>query len=215
MKRFRYWGSLLCLTLLISFIWQHGLQADEPTPQDDDGPQTILGEPAQGTAVSSSSPTPIPEEMERPLGDQLLYLPIIINQKLGPEAQAVVDLVNAERASAGCAPLQVNLKLAAAAQGHSEDMAINDFFDHVGSNGSTVGQRIAAQGYSYSTWAENIAAGYGTAAAAVDGWMTSDGHRANIQNCNLQETGVGYFYLQNDTGNVNYGRYWTQVFASP
>ncbi len=215
MKRFRYWGSLLCLTLLISFIWQHGLQADEPTPQDDDGPQTILGEAAQGTAVSTPSPTPIPEEMERPLGDQLLYLPIIINQKLGPEAQAVVDLVNAERASAGCAPLQVNFKLAAAAQGHSEDMAFNDFFSHTGSDGSNAGERIAAQGYSYSTWAENIAAGYATAASAVNGWMNSSDHRANILNCNLQETGVGYYYLANDTGSENWHYYWTQVFASP
>ena len=216
MKRFRYWGSLLCLTLLISFVWQQGLQADEPTPQDDDATPTILGEAAQGTAVSHTSPTPTPTVEERPLGgNNLLYLPLILNQKLGPEAQAVVDLINAQRVLAGCDPLQVNVKLVAAAQGHSEDMALNDFFSHTGSNGSSAGQRIAAQGYSYSTWGENIAAGYTTAASAVNGWMNSEGHRNNILNCNFKETGVGYYYLANDTGNENWYRYWTQVFASP
>ncbi len=213
MKNFRYGGYILLMTLLITLIWQQRLQANEPPPQDEDNPPTILGEPAQGTAVSSQPPTPT--MIERPLGDQLLYLPFIINQKLSPEAQAVVDLVNAERASAGCDPLQVNVKLVTAAQGHSEDMAFNDFFSHTGSNGSSPGQRVAAQGYSYSYLAENIAAGYGTAAAAVNGWMNSEGHRANILNCNLQETGVGYYYLANDTGSVNYYSYWTQVFASP
>ena len=80
---------------------------------------------------------------------------------------------------------------------------------------ATAGQRIAAQGYSYSTWGENIAAGYTTAASAVNGWMNSEGHRNNILNCNFKETGVGYYYLANDTGNENWYRYWTQVFASP
>ncbi len=217
MKKICYWGSSLLLILVISLVWHHGLQANEPPPQDEDSQTTILGEPAQGTAVSSPSPTPTPAAIERPLGDgdELLYLPLVINQKLGPEAQAVVDLINAERVSVGCAPLQVNSKLVAAAQVHSEDMAINDFFSHTGSNGSSPGQRIAAQGYSYSTWGENIAAGYTTAAAAVNGWMNSSGHRANILNCNYQETGVGYYFLANDPGNENWRHYWTQVFASP
>ncbi len=215
MKKSRYWGSIIVLVLLASLIWQQGLQANEPPPQDGNNPPTILGKPVQETAVISPSSTPIPATIERPLGDQLLYLPLIINQKLSPEAQAVVDLINTERASAGCPPLQVNSKLVAAAQGHSEDMALNDFFSHTGSNGSSFIDRIEAQGYSWSTGGENIAAGYTTAASAVDGWMNSDGHRANILNCNFEETGVGYYYLANDTGSENWHYYWTQVFASP
>lgn len=215
MKTIRNWSTVLLLTLLMSLSWQPGLQANEPPPQDEDEPLTILGEPVQGTAVSTPSPTPTPAAIERPLGGELLYLPLIINQKLGPEAQAVVDLINAERVSAGCDPLQVNSKLVAAAQGHSEDMAIYDFFSHTGSNGSSAGQRIAAQGYSYSTWGENIAAGYSTATSAVNGWMDSEGHRNNILNCNFKETGVGYYFLANDPGNENWRYYWTQIFASP
>ena len=208
MKNRITFGIAALLILAGMLVWQQTSWADE---------SVILGEPAQGTAVTTPSPTPIPRptNVGRPDGAPPLYLPLILNQQLGPEAQEVVDLINEERTKAGCAPLQVNVKLVAAAQKHSEDMAFNDFFSHTGSNGSSPGQRIAAEGYSYSTWTENIAAGYGTAASAVNGWMGSEGHRNNILNCNLQETGVGYFYLQNDTGSVNYGRYWTQVFASP
>ncbi|WP_420627188.1 CAP domain-containing protein [Candidatus Leptofilum sp.] len=199
-------GVAVWLILAAMLSWYQPSWADEPV---------ILGEPAQGTAVATATSPPAPTNSERPSGSNLLYLPLISNQKLGPEAQVVVDLINDEREKAGCAPLQVNSKLVAAAQGHSEDMAFNDFFSHTGSNGSSPGQRIAAQGYSYSTWGENIAAGYSTAASAVNGWMNSSGHRANILNCNYQETGVGYYYLANDTGNENWNRYWTQVFASP
>ncbi len=94
-------------------------------------------------------------------------------------------------------------------------MAINDFFDHTGSDGSSPGDRIHEAGYQYSRAAENVAAGYTTPEAVVDGWMQSSGHRDNILNCALQDIGVGYYYLENDTGNVNYKHYWTQVFATP
>ena len=209
----KFWIVIFAIMLVTLFVWQQTSLASN-TWQDDSQIPTTIGESAQGTAVSTTTnPPTIVENGERPLGNNYLYLPIIIS--IGPEIQEVIDLVNIERTKAGCAPLQANMKLIAAAQGHSQDMALNDFFDHVGSNGSTVGQRISAQGYSYSTWAENIAAGYTTAAGAVSGWMNSSGHRDNILNCNFQETGVGYYYLPYDTGSENWFYYWTQVFASP
>jgi uncharacterized protein YkwD len=94
-------------------------------------------------------------------------------------------------------------------------MALNDFFSHVGSNGSTFTERIEATRYQWSNAAENIAAGYSSPEAVVEGWMNSQGHRDNILNCALREIGVGYYYLANDTGEVNYRHYWTQVFATP
>ena len=45
--------------------------------------------------------------------------------------------------------------------------------------------------------------------------MNSPGHRANILNENFTEIGIGYTYLENDTGSVNYNHYWTQVFGRP
>lgn len=127
----------------------------------------------------------------------------------------MVDLVNVEYFQACCASLRVSDQLILAAQGHSKDMTLNDFFSHISSDGRSPWDRIRETGSDFSSAAENIAAGYSTAASAVSAWINSSGHRANILNCGLEETGVGYYFLENDTGNVNYGHYWTRVFALP
>lgn len=127
----------------------------------------------------------------------------------------VVELTNAERAKLGLPPLVVNSQLGTAAQTQSQNMALQDFFDHTGRDGSTVATRVTATGYQWSTVGENIGAGYSTPEETVAAWMNSSGHRANILNGNYREIGVGYYFLANDTGSVNYNRYWTQVFGSP
>ena len=121
----------------------------------------------------------------------------------------VIDLVNDERAAEGLGPLRYDADLTAAARGHSQDMGLNDYFDHIGLDGSTPGDRITEAGYSWNTYGENIAAGYATPAAVVAGWMASPGHRANILNPNFCDIGVGYAYVASST----YGRYWTQNFG--
>lgn len=171
------------------------------------------------THSNTSNTTAAAPPQTAPTLDQLLYLPIITKpgspNTLNPFEQEVLTLVNGQRAKVGCAALIANDKLVAAARGHSQDMADNDFFSHTGSNGSSPGDRIEAQGYNWSTWGENIAAGYTTPANVMDGWMNSSGHRANILNCNFTEIGIGYIYNGNDTGSVNYRHYWTQVFGRP
>lgn len=130
-------------------------------------------------------------------------------------ALQVIDLANQERQNAGCAPLTVDNRLMAAAQAHSEDMALNDFFSHTSLDGTEFWERILAQGYNFSIAGENIAAGYPTPQDVMDGWMNSQGHRDNILNCGYQDIGVGYYYLANDTGSVNYYHYWTMNLAAP
>ena len=83
-------------------------------------------------------------------------------------------------------------------------MADNRYFSHTSLDGSTLGNRVDRQGYSWRTVAENIAVGYPTPEAVLDGWMNSPGHRANILNCALVEIGVGYDRV-----------YWTQNFGIP
>lgn len=126
----------------------------------------------------------------------------------------VVRLTNQVRADNGLAPLVLNGQLASAAQDHSQDMAQEDFFGHTGSDGSSVAERVLEEGYNYTRVGENVAGGQTTPAAVVEAWMNSAGHRANILNGNYQEMGVGYYLLSNDTGNINYQHYWTQVFGS-
>ncbi|MFJ6655247.1 sigma-70 family RNA polymerase sigma factor [Streptomyces sp. NPDC091377] len=122
-------------------------------------------------------------------------------------AGQVLELVNAERAEAGCSPVRQNGTLATAAQRHSADMAARDFFDHTNPDGADPGDRMTAAGYRWSTYAENIARGQQSAAAVMDGWMNSPGHRANILNCSVKEMGLG---VHEGSG----GPWWTQVFGT-
>ncbi|MEU4210554.1 sigma-70 family RNA polymerase sigma factor [Streptomyces sp. NPDC026206] len=125
----------------------------------------------------------------------------------GPLAQQVVDLVNSERAKAGCSPVTSNSLLDAAAQGHSDDMAARGFFNHTNPDGKGPGERVTAAGYKWSTYGENIAYGQQSAASVMDSWMNSDGHRKNILNCSFKEIGVG---INQAPG----GPRWTQVFGA-
>jgi uncharacterized protein YkwD len=117
----------------------------------------------------------------------------------------IVQLVNAERAKAGCRPLTVNAELMKAAQAHSADMAAHQNMSHTGSDGSSPGDRITRAGYVWSAYGENVAYGYATADQVMTGWMNSPGHRANILNCSYQEIGVGL---------AQPGSYWTQDFGT-
>ena len=119
----------------------------------------------------------------------------------------VLSLVNAERDKAGCNAVRSNSALNRAAQGHSADMAAQDYFSHTSKDGRTFSQRIRAAGYSGGTLGENIAAGQSTASAVMRSWMASSGHRANILNCRFTALGVGY------ARGGSYGYYWTQDFG--
>ncbi|MEW2145141.1 CAP domain-containing protein [Micromonospora vinacea] len=123
------------------------------------------------------------------------------------QAREVVDLVNAERAKAGCKALSIDTKLMTAAQRHSQDQADHKNMSHTGSDGSNAGTRLDRVGYTWRTYGENVAWNQQTPAAVMDAWMNSSGHRANILNCAFTEIGVGI-------ANSN-GPYWTQVFAAP
>ncbi|HEY8526222.1 MAG TPA: CAP domain-containing protein [Acidimicrobiales bacterium] len=123
-------------------------------------------------------------------------------QPSGP-AEQVVALTNEARAAAGCRPLTVDPDLTAAAQLHAEDMAARNYMDHVNPEGMSPQDRAAAQGYTGGV-GENIAMGYPSAEAVMDGWMSSPGHRANIENCAYRTIGVG---VDSD------GWYWAQSFG--
>lgn len=201
---------VLCAFLLVAFgtSEMRMVQGNEP-------PQPVA---SSRSAVRAVSPEETPDMMyEAPSGlDSYVHLPVAFRPALlSPVAQQVVDLTNQERTRVGCPPLSVNPKLVQAAQGHTEDMAVNDFFSHTGSNGSAPWDRMEAAGYEWREAGENIAAGYTTPQAVMNGWMNSDGHRANILRCSYEEIGVGYIFLQNDPGSVNYRYYWTQVFGRP
>lgn len=168
-------------------------------------------------ALSTLLPGAASAQTSEPTAVYKSYLPFLAGpdrpQPTVDEALAneVLNLVNMERARAGCAPLTLDSRLTAAAQNHSEDMAVNNYFDHTSPDGTTAAQRVTRAGYNWSATGENIAAGYATPAQVMAGWMQSQGHRANILNCAYTHLGVGHYY---EAGDI-YGHYWTQVFARP
>ncbi|BCJ27812.1 hypothetical protein Asera_19200 [Actinocatenispora sera] len=121
------------------------------------------------------------------------------------EQQVLIE-INAARKSAGCGALRYDSRLAKASRAHSEDMAAHNYFDHTAPNGSTPWDRAKAAGYDQPS-AENIAAGQRTPHDAVQAWLHSSGHRANIMNCDSHATGIGF------ARGGSYGYYWTELFG--
>ncbi len=117
--------------------------------------------------------------------------------------QEVVDLVNQIRKNHGLNPLTVNWQLSRVARYKSQDMLDKKYFSHTSPTYGSPFDMIKAFNISYRTAGENIAMGYTTPSAVVNGWMNSTGHRANILNANFTQIGVGY---------VANGHYWTQMF---
>jgi uncharacterized protein YkwD len=105
-----------------------------------------------------------------------------------------------------------NAQLTQAADGHSQDMAAQNYFDHTSRDGRTFSQRIDATGYVWSTVGENIAAGYPSVDAVMDGWIQSAGHCANLMNANFTEIGVA---CVPGTSSTAYNNYWTMDLARP
>jgi len=138
----------------------------------------------------------------------------------GASEQEMLQLINTARAEArhcgsdryeAADPLTWDCKLQQAARNHSEDMATTNFFSHTGSDGLKASDRIEAQGYAWKSWAENIAAGYGSLPAALAAWLDSPGHCANLMSAKFTQVG-----MDSATDNrSDYGIYWTQVFARP
>jgi uncharacterized YkwD family protein/spore coat assembly protein SafA len=133
---------------------------------------------------------------------QKLNIPQLESAVTSYEAE-VVRLVNEQRARYGVKPLQENWELSRVARYKSQDMHDRHYFSHTSPTYGSPFDMMRAFGLSYRYAGENIAYGQRTPQAAVNAWMNSSGHRANILNANYTQIGVGY---------VADGNYWTQMF---
>jgi hypothetical protein len=123
---------------------------------------------------------------------------IVTAQNATYEAE-VAALVNQQRAAVGLPPMKLVPDLSNAARYHAADMADDNYFSHPTQdrvNDSLVqvcswSDRIKSFYTGSSGLGENIAWGYASPQAVMDGWMASPGHRDNILG-NYAEIGVGY-----------------------
>jgi uncharacterized protein YkwD len=130
----------------------------------------------------------------------------------------VLKLVNAARSQPrkcgrtdfnAVPPLKQSAMLNQAALLHAQDMSNKNFFEHRGSDGSKVADRVSRVDYAWLTVAENIAIGAEDAESVVRGWLNSPGHCTNIMGAQYTEMGVAYVANRNSDAGI----YWTQVFA--
>lgn len=120
-----------------------------------------------------------------------------------------IRLINIERTNRGLSALQTNWELCRVARYKSQDMVLNNYFNHTSPTYGSPFTMMQSFGLKFSAGAENIAYGQRTAQEAVNGWMNSAGHRANILSQAYTHTGVGVAKKSNGT------LYWTQMFMKP
>ncbi len=124
---------------------------------------------------------------------------------LTPDEQEVFDLVNQQRVSNGLSALKVDAEVQRVAKIKAQDMVSSNYFSH---NSPTYGSpfdMLNSFKVSYKTAAENIA-GNSSNPAAVNAWMNSAGHKANILNGSYNNTGIGV------VSSPSYGKIYVQMF---
>lgn len=178
-----------------------------PSPFPTNTPQPSLT-PTPAPATDTPQPSNTPGASATPVSSTC---DATINTAFEGE---VVSLVNQERQSRGLAAYTVDSRLRGAARAHATDMACNHFTGHTGSDGSSVGERATAHGYSWSWIGENYYVTGNTSDGpqiAFDWWMNSTPHRDNLLSPNYTDFGVGYIY----SADSDYGGYFVIVFGRP
>ena len=170
-----------------------------PTPEPTKKPEPTATPSPKPTATPTPSPSPKPTETPAPTPSPK---PVANPEQM---AQEVIRLTNIERAKYGKAPLQYHAGLQKAAMLRAQEISIK--FSHYRPDGTDSSTALYENGVGCSD-GENIARGYTSPEAVVQGWMNSLGHKAAILYKYSTHIGVGFY--QN-----SYGTYfWVQDFSS-
>ena len=222
---FRISGAVLCLTVLLCACQKGG---DEVTTTSTvpitttavattQAPTTTTTAPATTTTTKAST-TAAPKKKnnsktttttkaasKKPAAQTPAQNQTVSGAQTGFESD-MLKQVNAQRAKNGKSALTLNQSLCASARVRASEIAKDGCFSHTRPDGS--GCFTAISGVSYRTAGENIAMGtwgYYGVDEIMDGWMNSEGHRANILNGDFSEVGFGCVV-------VNGNGYWVQMF---
>ena len=107
------------------------------------------------------------------------------------------EQTNAMRVKNGLPALEWDADVCRMARSHSESMSRLNYFSHVTPDGLRLRDRARAAGIlTYTVLGENIAYNQGyqdPGAFAVESWMASDKHRANILSTEFRAMAIGAF----------------------
>lgn len=129
----------------------------------------------------------------------------ITNTTLTADELEVFNLINKQRTNNGLAELKIDSEVQNIAKIKSKDMVDNNYFSHNSPTYGTPFNMLNSFKVSYKTAGENIA-GNSSNTAAVNAWMNSSGHKANILNSSFNYTGIGV------VNGSKYGKIYVQIF---
>jgi uncharacterized protein YkwD len=171
------------------------------------GPAAVSGTTAQWVFVADRAAEGVPLDASTACG-------------LPGFQTALVQRLNAARAVArscgstalpAAGPLVWNQRLFSAAARHARDMASRNYFSHTSLDGRSLAQRVAAEGYPWTSVGENLAAGQTTVDGVISGWLASPGHCSNLMSRQFEAVGVS---CVRQAGS-RFGHYWVMVLARP
>lgn len=125
--------------------------------------------------------------------------------KLTSDELEVFNLINAQRTKNGLSALKIDSEVQNVARIKAQDMVNNNYFSHNSPIYGSPFDMLKSFKVSYKTAGENIA-GNSSNQAAVNAWMNSSGHKANILNNGFNYTGIGV------VKGSKYGKIYVQMF---
>lgn len=124
---------------------------------------------------------------------------------LSADEKEVFDLINKQRTNNGLQPLKIDSEVQRVARIKAQDMVNNNYFAHESPTYGSPFNMLKSFKISYKTAGENIAANSSNS-GAVNAWMNSSGHKANILSSNFNYTGIGV------VSSTKYGKVYVQMF---
>lgn len=186
-----------------------GIDVPKPDVPETDAPEiSVPGQdtpevniPDQNVPEQDAPEENVPDTETKPEGDNSGN-----QQNASAVAKEMLAQVNKERRAAGLSELTLSTQLSEVAQVKAEDMRDQGYFSHTSPTYGSPFDMMKKFGVSYRSAGENIAKGYRSVSAVMNGWMNSSGHKANILNGGFTQLGVGY--CTDGSGNG----YWVQMF---
>lgn len=127
------------------------------------------------------------------------------SSNMNSDEKEVFNLINQQRTNNGLSALKVDSEVQRVARIKAEDMVTNNYFSHTSPTYGSPFDMLKSFKISYRTAGENIAANSSNS-GAVNAWMNSSGHKANILNSGFNYTGIGV------VNSSKYGKIFVQMF---
>ena len=170
------------------------------------GPEKIALEEASVAEEERIAQEAAKAEEERIAAQEAAKTEMVQKTEQTNTGDAGLELINSVRAQAGIGPLVYDSTLSALATLRAQE--VSRVWGHSRPDGTSCFTILDENGVSYSICGENIAAGHTSVTDAVNSWLNSTGHRANILNGAYTKMGIGLYTCEDE-----YGYYWVQIFT--